>query len=146
MFISLVTVFLSMVSVYAFEGQPKEILVMPSMDRIQAVALPDLNMEDIVKEQWSCEANSCFQLAKVNKDLYLPIGQVQYKINLALVEINKEGQIMTPFHAKVIYTNEVNTNSRLILSLDETRATACFGTANSNNGSSCSFFKINSTY
>jgi hypothetical protein len=130
-------------SAYSYEGQPKNITLMPSLAQKVTMVLPALNTDDLAIEDTKCAEALCSKLARVQNNLKATTAGIEYKLLFAWVNVNRNGQLIQPLAPRALVLGEVETGTRLTLSLDETRSTACFG---ANSSTVCTFYLVNSTY
>lgn len=127
----------------AFEGQPKEIVVMPNLASKMTMILADLKVTDLKQEKFNCSQNTCNVLATVDSDVLATVGDVQWRAKYARVNVGRDGQIQTPFQSNVITFEELETENRLTMAIndDVEYRTLCFGKVG-NNGRNCTTYKV----
>lgn len=129
---------------YAYEGQPKEISVLPSLAQKAVLQLPDISAEDLLIDDAKCAEATCSKLARVKGSLAARVGDVEYKTLFAYVDVNRQGELVRPLKARAIVFSEVETGTRLTVSIGDDRRTVCFGASSQSNF--CSLYQVRSNY
>ncbi len=147
MFLIIVSLLVSY-SANAFEGQPKEIMIMPHFASKIAMTFADLKVSDLKQDKFTCRQSHCDVLATVEADVMAEVGDVQWRAKYARVTVGRDGQFQTPIQSSAIIFEEVETGNRLTMAIRENDAenrSLCFGKVG-NNGRNCTSYKVMSNY
>ena len=114
-------------SVYAFDGQPKKVTVMPDLSTKTVLTLPELSVADLEIKKTTCREATCKVLATVTKELVAQVGTIDYKLKMAWVTVGRDGRPIEPFESQILILQELETGNRITLAHKENLTSLCFG-------------------